>query len=129
MGIHIGWCDDDQTIILWRFETRWTLADLQTTLAENQATLHAADQRIDFILDITEGGLAPLKFTWFMRNYREDPHPLEGIKIVIGADEYLRFFWRKIAGFATEHWQIQFADSLADAQAIIQQDRSLVTAR
>ena len=123
MGIQLNWDDDIHSIIYWRFEERWTIEHLEAAVVRNLQMLDTASDRVDLILDISQGGLVPLNLVRFIRYYRVTPHPLSHLKILVGADDYLQLLWRNIAPFAPRHLQIEFADSLDEARKIIEQDR------
>jgi hypothetical protein len=128
MGIQLKWCDDAHSLIYWRFEDGWTIEHLQTALAENCEMMNTVQARVDLILDVSGGGLLPPDLIRFLRYYRIDPHPLSHMKIIIGANEYLRLFWRNVAPLTPKNWRILFAGSLEEARMIIEQDRAPVTA-
>ena len=111
-------------MIYWRFEDGWTIEDLQAALVENRSMLNTVHERVDLILDVSQGGFLPHNIIRFLRYDCIETHPLSHMKIIIGTNEYLRLFWRNVEPLTPRHWHILFAMSLEEARMMIEQDRS-----
>jgi hypothetical protein len=123
MGIQVRWDNAEHNILLWEFNGRWTVDNIIAGIETSDRYLNQATERVDFIIDVSEGGLIPPQLLRFVRNHHHKPHPMEGKKVVIGADRYLRLFWRELARYVPRHWQIEFAETYEAARAIIEAER------
>ncbi len=124
MAIQVEWDDQEQHIVRWRFIGHWTLDDLiKAAKFTERRFLDEATQPIDFIIDVTHGGLIPPRLMPFARGVHVAEHPLEGMKIFVGADRYLHIFFAEFSRYAPAHWDIRFAESYEDARAIIRAQR------
>jgi hypothetical protein len=123
MGIHVQYDATPPTLIVWTMTGRWTITDLQRALQTNDRLLDSAEQRVDFIVDVSQGGLIPRPFIGFLRKVETQPHALEGMKVVVGADHYLRVFWEGIARYVPDYWQVCFVDSVEEARAYLAAQR------
>ena len=126
MGIHVQQDQIQPTIILWTMTGHWSVADLEQALQVNAQLLAAATQRMDFVIDISRGGLIPPQFIGFLRKYKSSHHPMEGFKVVIGADHYLRIFWQGLSDYLPRYWQVHFADSMVAARALLAKQRDSI---
>ena len=120
MAIRVKWDETQQHVMCWEFVGQWSLDDLITAGQHTgQLLREAASQPVDFMIDVSQGGLIPPRLISYLRQTRLARHPREGLKIIVGADQYLRIFFKEFLRYAPEHWDIRFADTYEEARAMI----------
>ena len=124
MGIRCEWADDQQSVLIWHFEPRWSTEDVRKCKAEVREHLAATQQRVDFILDYSNAGLIPMDFVEFLKQRDNERSPLEGMIVALGVDGLLRTLWRYMSDYLPPDCQVQFANSQAEALALIQAERT-----
>ena len=123
MGIQCEWTDDTQSVLIWHFDPRWSTEDIRRCKADVREHLAVTQRRVDFILDYTEGGLLPVDFVQFIKQRDDERSPLEGTIVALGVDGLLRTLWRYLSEYLPPDCQVQFADSQAEALALIEAER------
>lgn len=124
MAIHVDWDDPQKEILRWEFVGYWTLDELlQAAQHTTRLLLDDTSTTVDFIINVSQGGLIPPRLLPYLRKTQLRRHPREGIKIVVGADQYLRIFFQEFWRYAPAHWDIRFADTYEEARALIRSQR------
>lgn len=126
MGICVEKRGADDGILFWHFRGQWTWGHLDEALKASHQYTGGLHKRVDFILDIRDMSLPPADLVSQLRQRArrapDDPHT--GMKIVVGADSYLKLLWQFTAPYLRPCWQIHFADTAAEAVCLIFTNRA-----
>ncbi len=125
MTIQVYWCEKQTAVVHWTIEGQWNWVHMRRALDATRKLGEAHKGRVDLVIDLREMGLPPANLIGGLRaltdmdlSFREG-----GINVLIGMDYYLKLLWSVLSIQMPMDWQIQCADSMAEAQAIIDKSR------
>ena len=123
MAIVTRWIDKKRTIILLEFESEWSWEDLEDAVQQADNLICSVENFVDLIIDL-EGTSIPKDIFSAAKTLLAsgEARPNEGARVVVGANGALRTIYQtihKTFNQAMDGREVLFADSLADARAII----------
>lgn len=122
MPITLTWLDDEQTILLQKFPSEWTVQSLLKMVDETRALVNEMDQDVCIIMDFSESQTRPM-FNLMNSMAHMERNANAHIKLtVIIATTFLRTLFNTLKSFAPKASQnVLFAESQDEALQIIQQ--------
>ncbi len=123
MAIVTRWDNKQKSAIILEFESEWTRADLEAAVQKADGLIGSVDRVVHLIIDL-EGTSIPSDFLSLARDLLSngEARPNEGARVVVGANGAIRTAYQvlqKTLLSAVEGREALFADSLADARAIL----------
>ena len=123
MAIVTRWDNRQKSAIILEFESEWTRADLEEAVQKADKLIGSVDGVVHLIIDL-EGTSIPGDFLSMARDLLSsgEARPNEGARVVVGANGAIRTAYQvlqKTLLGAVEGREALFADSLADARAIL----------
>ncbi len=117
MGISVEQPGSEHGIVLWRVRGQWTWEHLDQAIALSRQNVDHAHKRLDVIVDIRQMGLPPADLVAQIRQRarRTGTPQHAGLTIIVGADSHLKLLWQMLSPYLPQRWQVQFADSAAEA--------------
>ncbi len=123
MAIVTRWDNKQKSAIILEFESEWTRADLEAAVQKTDRLIGSVDQVVHLIIDL-EGTSIPSDILSLARDLLAagEARPNEGARVVVGANGAIRTGYQmlqKTLLSAVQGREVLFADSLADARAIL----------
>ncbi len=123
MAILTRWDNKKKTVVLLEFESEWTWPDLEVAIHKADELIGSVEHFVDLIIDL-EGAAIPRDIMTGAKNLLAsgEARPNEGARVVVGANGALRAIYQtvqKTFNSDMEGREVLFADTLADARAII----------
>ncbi len=118
MPVNVQWDNEDHSIILFRFEEAWTLADLTQAYAETRTLLDSIDHAACILMDLHNTHMVPTGITGTFGQARAiGEHPHTALVVGVGANLMVR----TIGGIYVQLFPhlaplILFADTLQEAR-------------
>lgn len=132
MGINVVWDNDEQTIIRYEFNGRWTWNDLFAALDKVQEMSTSVEHRVDAIIDLSRADLMPAG-AFFSFDGRKNAQKLaskadaaRGLIAIAGANSFIRSIYDAFRSFnRSVSSGIHFADNAAQARAWLLEQQAL----
>ena len=123
MAIVTRWDNSKKTVVILEFESEWTWDELEGAVQKADSMIGSVRQHVDLIIDL-EGTTIPRDVMTAAKTLLAsgEARPNEGARVVVGANGAIRTIYQTIQkayNNAVNGREILFADSLADARAII----------
>jgi hypothetical protein len=124
MGVTVQWDDDAKTVIRYDFEGDWDWTEFGVKAQEAFAMTRSVEHKVDTISNFKPGAKVPQDaFFQFRRAMTKAPKN-RGITVIVGATLFIRTL---VTVFSRIYKQLgerlQLADSLEQAQTILQERR------
>jgi hypothetical protein len=121
MRISVDWYDANRTIILTRFDGRWTWAEFWEAVNHQSDLMDSVDYTVNFISDFSGSRTLPSgAISHAKRLLGSKQHKRAGVSVVVGANALVRNFsvlFDRIYATAAQKHLILFADSYEAAEA------------
>ncbi len=132
MGINVRWDNEEQTIIQYSFDGRWTWNDLYSALDRVQEMSASVDHRVDAIIDLTHADLMPAGAI-FSLDGRKNAQKLaskanaaRGLIVIAGANAFIRSIYDAFRAFnRSVATGIHFTETLGQARAYLLERQAL----
>jgi hypothetical protein len=132
MGISVQWDNDEQTIIQYVFEGRWTWNDLYAALDQVQTMAASVDHQVDAIIDLTGADLMPAG-AFFSFDGRRNAQKLaskadaaRGLIVIAGANAFIRSLYDALRTLnASVSTGIHFTGTTAQARSYLLEQQAL----
>ncbi len=129
-SIEVQWADREQSIICYHFERGWSWTDIFTALGKGSEMVASTDHRVDVIMDLSQANTVPNgAISQLRHSYSNAKSGNMGVTVLVGTN----IFWEKLievtnrlAGSASEKWQLKFASNVTEAHQLIEQLRAEV---
>jgi hypothetical protein len=126
MHVNVTWQDNAKTLVRIQLLKGWTWNEVKQALRQVDEMIASVPHTVNVLIDLREGGGIPRDFLAVAGELLHDgeARPNEGEKVVIGANFLMKTAYR---GFQSlyknklENRPIYFADSVENAQALLQQ--------
>ncbi|MDX2075554.1 MAG: hypothetical protein SFZ02_03930 [bacterium] len=118
--------EDDNHIVVWVFEGRWTWEDYYSLRDTVNDTIEALPHTIDMIVDISNGSILPKSVLSHANSAaRKAPENIDMI-VIVGPSAFLRTFFqffKRMYGFFQPHKEknLHMVATLEEAYAILGQ--------
>lgn len=120
MGITLHWDNEEQTVLVQRFQGEWVLNDYYRSLEEIQQLLYDHEQRVHLIIDLSES------FTPTSAVLETAPYAMQrlqgciGVGVVLGANTFMSTIVRTVlAMYPSLRQRLYLADDRASAYKIM----------
>ncbi len=122
MGVELSWYNDEETILLFRFQSPWKWDEFFAADTESDRLVADKNYLVDTIFDFTEASTVPRQalsnFIHAARRSGDNPH--HGTTVVFGFGRFARVMTDMVKNLIqSEH--IQFANDMEHALEIIAQ--------
>lgn len=132
MGINVRWDNDEQTIIRYAFDGRWTWNDLYAALDRVQEMAASVEHRVDAIIDLTRADLMPAG-VFFSLDGRKNAQKLaskadaaRGLIVIAGANAFIRSVYDAFRALNRSAASgIHFTETTAQARAYLLERQAL----
>lgn len=127
MPISIVWDDEAHTIMRHVVVGQWTWQDYKAIIVQSQAKLVNVDHRVDVIADLRHSGPLPTQNPFPVLRYiaAQPPTDPDNIFIVVGGGSFVQTLGRTFKkAYQGQGTRFVFTGTLAEAHAIIQEDRA-----
>lgn len=124
MPIHVSWQDDDQRLLRFVYEGKWTVADFYEALEQGNALLDSAPGPAVAVLDVRASHSMPNGFMGTIGNISKKRHPRMVLMVMLGMNPLVRGFisiYRKVYPTKPENSPIHFAVDEAEVEALAAQ--------
>jgi hypothetical protein len=124
MPINVSWQNENKGIAYSQFLGHWNMKQFQAAwTCSHELVLEQDGRQVDFILDLRQSILIPPDF---VRQFRQMPFDLKqnlGQVIFVGADEHLQILITTIIQSLPYHLDVDFAEEVDEALALITHER------
>jgi hypothetical protein len=129
MPINVSWQNEDQGIAYTQFVGHWNMKQFREGWKRSHELMAGRNgTRVDFILDLRQSILIPPDFVRQFRQMRFDPDQNLGKVVFVGADEHLQILITTIIRSLPYHLNVDFAEEVDDALALIAHARQQLVA-
>lgn len=91
MTIHVTWDNAEQNTILYTVNGHWTWDELTEALGQGRALMDSVShERIDFIVDMTDGNTLPSITLYHFTRLSQAPHSKSGLMVMTGVAPFIR---------------------------------------
>jgi hypothetical protein len=126
--VQVKWADENHSIIVYDFERGWSWTEIFAALKQGGELAASVVHRVDVIMDLSNANTVPNgAITQLRHSYNNRKVNNMGVTVLIGTNT----FWEKLitvtnrlAGSASEAWQLEFADSVPEAFTLIENIRA-----
>jgi hypothetical protein len=123
MTIHVTWDNTEQTIILYTVNGHWTWGELTEALAQGRALMDSVShERVDFIVDMTDGNTLPSITLYHFTRLSQAPHPKSGLMVMTGVAPVIRALLDLLGryqGVGARARAIMTATTIEEARAVL----------
>ncbi len=121
MGITLTWYDEQKHIILWAYQGRWTADEFDRATEEASQLIDTVDYPVGVIVDFSHSTLMPPNIMMRFRQSAQQAigHPNNTVRVIVGADYYLKIFLNTLFTLAPPAWYSYFASTREEAAALI----------
>lgn len=105
MTVNAKWDNPEQNRVILSFQHPWTWIEFEAANAQLDQLFRSASQRVDLILDITEGGFPPGNAIPHFKRVSEKRHPNLGQIAVVGLPGFFRGTLNVIQSVYRGHYQ------------------------
>lgn len=126
MRVNVEWQNTEKTLIHIQLLAGWTWDNMRTALKQVDDMIVSVAHPVHLMIDLRQGGRVPSDFLAVAGDLlnQGQARPNEGEKVIVGANFLIKTAYR---GFQSlyktklENRPIHFADSVEEAQQLIQQ--------
>lgn len=126
MGIKVDWDNDEQTVILYRFDGSWSWDDLYNALDRVKAMSASVDHQVDAIIDFSKASYLPSGAIFSFNGHKQaqklasKASEARGQIVIAGAGMFIRSVYDAFRALDNRISRgVHFTDTLADARAYL----------
>lgn len=120
MSIRIEWDNPEQTRLLHTYSSKWTLDEYAAAAQQAYNMVAAADQPVDFIIDLSLSDDPPMKITAAAIRMTELRHPLQRRVVMIGVTNFMMMLFeggKRLMPHLTQ--EVYFAKTQDEARGLL----------
>lgn len=126
MPIQVVWDNDDQTVIRYIIEGKWTWGEMLAAVAASNAMLDAAEGKVDFIHDMSASAGIPGGALSNLKRFIGKEHPRTGQSVIVSGGRSTSVLFAQgllniVDKIYKRDWGFHFADSLEQARQYLAQ--------
>lgn len=122
MSITVRWSNDEKTILVTKFEGKWTWDENYQARDMARAMLDSVEHRVDCIYDLSSTSLLPQGLLPHAQSTVSQAHSNTGTLVIVTDSRFLSILFRsfkQVIGIFNQHIDVQLVSTLEAALELI----------
>ncbi|MFN8374862.1 MAG: hypothetical protein U0694_18525 [Anaerolineae bacterium] len=118
MPVNVKWYDEQQRVIWYAYEGRWTWDEFYQTFEQGNQMIESVEHNVDTIIDLRRSSLLPSNVMSRGNFMGSKLHPRHGKTVVVGANSFVQLLYdmfRKLYGGTADKMHLTFVQTLDEA--------------